>query len=52
MKYETPTSKPVWEAKGIETLRRDGVEALHKIMSTCLEKLFTTKDLTEVFKSF
>ncbi|KAJ7038190.1 hypothetical protein C8F04DRAFT_371528 [Mycena alexandri] len=48
-KYETPDDKePVFDAKGIETVRRDGVLAQKKMTETCLKILFRTQDLSEV----
>lgn len=36
--YETPNQKePNFDAKGIETIRRDGVPAVQKIMETCIK---------------
>ena len=47
--YETrDQAKPVYEAKGIETVRRDGIPATVKILEKSLRILFETKDLTEV----
>jgi DNA polymerase zeta len=45
-KIEKVDEKPVLDAKGIETIRRDGVEATTKIMDKCLRLLFETKDLS------
>ncbi|KAF8216234.1 hypothetical protein K438DRAFT_1901886 [Mycena galopus ATCC 62051] len=39
---------PVFDAKGIETVRRDGVLAQKKMTETCLKILFRTQDLSEV----
>lgn len=37
-KYENPDDKePVFDAKGIETVRRDGVPAQQKMTETCLK---------------
>ena len=47
-KYEHPTSKPVLEGKGIETVRRDGVEATQKMMTKVFMELFETKNLTNL----
>ncbi|KDQ63750.1 hypothetical protein JAAARDRAFT_53942 [Jaapia argillacea MUCL 33604] len=48
-KYETPDDKqPVFDAKGIETVRRDGVPAQQKMTETCLKILFRSQDLSEV----
>ncbi|GLB36160.1 putative DNA polymerase type-B family protein [Lyophyllum shimeji] len=40
--------EPVFDAKGIETVRRDGVIAQQKMTETCLKILFRTQDLSEV----
>lgn len=45
-KLEKITDTPVLDAKGIETIRRDTVEAVAKIMDKCLRLLFTTKDIS------
>ncbi|KAF9438287.1 DNA polymerase zeta [Entomortierella beljakovae] len=43
--YETLSQKePIFDAKGIETIRRDGVPAVQKIMETCIK----TQDLSQV----
>ncbi|KIJ68443.1 hypothetical protein HYDPIDRAFT_124966 [Hydnomerulius pinastri MD-312] len=48
-KYETPDeTTPTFDAKGIETVRRDGVPAQSKMTETCLKILFRTQDLSEV----
>jgi len=48
-KYEHPDDKePVFDAKGIETVRRDGVLAQRKMTETCLKILFRTQDLSRV----
>ncbi|CDW73683.1 dna polymerase zeta subunit [Stylonychia lemnae] len=47
-KMEKITDTPVLDAKGIETIRRDTVEAVAKIMDKCLRLLFETKDLTQI----
>ncbi|KAG0258762.1 DNA polymerase zeta [Mortierella polycephala] len=47
--YETPSQKePIFDAKGIETIRRDGVPAVSKIMETCIKTMFRTQDLSQV----
>ncbi|XP_059486071.1 DNA polymerase zeta catalytic subunit isoform X2 [Neocloeon triangulifer] len=47
--YETKNQEePVYEAKGIETVRRDGCPAVSKLLKQCLHILFTTKDLSQV----
>lgn len=51
-KYETLTSKPVLEGKGIEIVRRDGCEATTKIMTKSLKLLFRSSDLSDVKKRF
>ena len=39
-KYETPDeTEPVFDAKGIETVRRDGVPAQAKMTETCLKSV-------------
>ena len=48
-KYESRTQKePDFDAKGIETVRRDGTPAEQKIEEACLKTLFRTSDLTKV----
>ena len=39
---------PVYEAKGIETVRRDGCPAVAKILEKCLRILFDTRDVSRV----
>ena len=39
---------PQWDAKGIETVRRDGCGALRKIMESSLRVLFDTSDISRV----
>ncbi|KAF9551467.1 DNA polymerase zeta [Mortierella hygrophila] len=47
--YETPGQvEPIFDAKGIETIRRDGVPAVQKIMETCVKTMFRTQDLSLV----
>ncbi|KAI5736796.1 hypothetical protein M8J76_007192 [Diaphorina citri] len=47
--YETADQdKPIYEAKGIETVRRDGCPAVSKILKKSLCLLFETKDLSVV----
>ncbi|KAG0078495.1 DNA polymerase zeta, partial [Podila epicladia] len=47
--YETPEQKePIFDAKGIETIRRDGIIAAQKIMETCIKTMFRTQDLSQV----
>ncbi|KAA1065375.1 DNA polymerase zeta, variant 2 [Puccinia graminis f. sp. tritici] len=48
-KYENLSdTEPVFDAKGIEVVRRDGIPALQKIQETCLKKLFATQDLSDI----
>ncbi|KIK70996.1 hypothetical protein GYMLUDRAFT_33098 [Collybiopsis luxurians FD-317 M1] len=48
-KYEHVDDKePVFEAKGIETVRRDGIPAQQKMTENCLKILFRTQNLSEV----
>lgn len=47
-KMEKLTDSPILDAKGIETIRRDTVDAVQKIMEKCLRLLFVKKDLSEV----
>ncbi|KAK0502919.1 hypothetical protein EDD18DRAFT_1345761 [Armillaria luteobubalina] len=48
-KYESiDETEPVFDAKGIETVRRDGVPAQQKMTETCLKILFRTQDLSKV----
>ncbi|XP_055679121.1 DNA polymerase zeta catalytic subunit [Lutzomyia longipalpis] len=47
--YESPDQKePVYEAKGIETVRRDGCPIVGKCLEKCLKILFETKDVSIV----
>ncbi|XP_078617508.1 DNA polymerase zeta catalytic subunit-like [Branchiostoma floridae x Branchiostoma japonicum] len=47
--YETQDQKePVFDAKGIETVRRDGCPAASKILECSLKTLFTSKDVSQV----
>lgn len=47
--YETPSQgAPVFDAKGIETVRRDTCGAVAKMMERTLRILFTSKDLSQV----
>ncbi|KAF4549285.1 DNA polymerase family B-like protein 2 [Elsinoe fawcettii] len=48
-KYESPRQKePEFDAKGIETVRRDGTPAEQKIEEKALKLLFRTADLSQV----
>lgn len=47
--YESPSQlQPDFDAKGIETVRRDGHPAQQKIVKKCIQILFRTKDLSQV----
>jgi DNA polymerase zeta len=50
-KYETVDQEPEFDAKGIETVRRDGTPAEQKIEENALKILFRTSDVSQV-KSF
>lgn len=45
-KMEKITDERILDAKGIETIRRDNVDAVQKIMDKSLRLLFETKDLS------
>lgn len=52
-KYETKDQlKPEFDAKGIETVRRDGTPAEQKIEEKALRLLFETADLSQVKRYF
>jgi DNA polymerase zeta len=46
--YENLGDEPVFDAKGIETVRRDGCPAVQKILESSLKLLFRTLDLSKV----
>lgn len=46
--YESETSAPKFDAKGVETQRRDGCPAERKILEKCLRLLFAKGDLSAV----
>ncbi|KAG8223006.1 hypothetical protein J437_LFUL000714 [Ladona fulva] len=47
--YESPDQeKPVFDAKGIETVRRDGCPAVAKVLEKALRLLFDTRDVSLV----
>ncbi|XP_064541449.1 DNA polymerase zeta catalytic subunit isoform X2 [Drosophila montana] len=47
--YETPDQQqPVYEAKGIETVRRDGCPAVAKMLEKVLRLLFETADVSRI----
>ena len=49
MKYEHPNqTEPIYDAKGIETVRRDSCPAVQKIEEKCLRILFQTQNLSEI----
>ncbi|KAK3580287.1 hypothetical protein CHS0354_023526 [Potamilus streckersoni] len=51
--YETPSQKePIFDAKGIETVRRDNCPAVAKILERSIKILFTTRDVSEVKSYF
>ncbi|CAO1623914.1 unnamed protein product [Parajaminaea phylloscopi] len=48
-KYEAPDEvTPEFNAKGIETVRRDGFPMLQRMLETCIRILFTSQDLSLV----
>ncbi|KAF3941307.1 hypothetical protein ABW19_dt0201808 [Dactylella cylindrospora] len=52
-KYESKTQvEPEFDAKGIETVRRDGTPAEQKIEEAALKMLFRTSDLSQVKEYF
>lgn len=52
-KYEKPEqSVPVFDAKGTETIRRDGTSAVQKIEEKALKLLFETADLSQIKEYF
>jgi DNA polymerase zeta len=52
-KYESPNqTEPEFDAKGIETVRRDGTPAEQKIEEKALKLLFRSSDLSHVKKYF
>ncbi|XP_064595699.1 uncharacterized protein LOC135462216 [Liolophura sinensis] len=45
--YETPDQKePVFDAKGVETVRRDNCPAVSKILEKCIKVLFASRDVS------
>ena len=47
--YEAPNQgAPIFDAKGIETVRRDTCGAVAKMLERCLRILFTCKDISQV----
>uniref|UniRef100_A0A8C4QAW4 DNA-directed DNA polymerase n=1 Tax=Eptatretus burgeri TaxID=7764 RepID=A0A8C4QAW4_EPTBU len=47
--YESPQQEqPVFDAKGIETVRRDGCPAVSKVLERTIQILFDTKDVSAV----
>jgi DNA polymerase zeta len=47
-KMEKLNDERVLDAKGIETIRRDTVDAVQKIMDKALRLLFANKDLSQI----
>uniref|UniRef100_A0A0W0G3I5 DNA polymerase n=1 Tax=Moniliophthora roreri TaxID=221103 RepID=A0A0W0G3I5_MONRR len=47
-KFERPGDTPSFDAKGIETVRRDGIRAARIMTEKCLKILFRTQDLSEI----
>jgi len=48
-KYESPTeTTPAFDAKGIETVRRDGCPAVSKMLERSIKMLFRTQNLSEI----
>ena len=48
--YESPSqAAPTFDAKGIETVRRDTCPVVAKMLERTLRLLFTTKDLSQVW---
>ena len=47
--YETPDQKePVYDAKGIETVRRDSCQAVSKVLERSIKILFQSRDVSSV----
>ncbi|XP_041353976.1 LOW QUALITY PROTEIN: uncharacterized protein LOC121371842 [Gigantopelta aegis] len=47
--YENPDQKdPVYDAKGIETVRRDACAAVSKVLERSIKLLFTSRDMSQV----
>jgi DNA polymerase elongation subunit (family B) len=49
LKYESPTSEPYLESKGLEAIRRDSCQAASIMQEKVLNLLFRTKDLYQVY---
>lgn len=47
-KIERLGDKPVFESKGLEIVRRDGCQAVVKMMSKSIRIIFDTRDLTQL----
>ena len=48
MMYESPSqAEPSFDAKGIETVRRDSCPAVAKMLERSLRLLFATRDVSE-----
>ena len=48
MKYEKPNDRPTMEGKGLEMQRRDGCNAIVRMMQKVVYEIFTTKNLSSV----
>lgn len=51
--YESETSAPKYEGKGLECVRRDGISLTRNLMRTILNNLIDNRDLSvlkEIFK--
>lgn len=51
LSYESPNqTTPVFDAKGIETVRRDNCPAVGKVSATCFSYLLMTSCVSKVIK--
>lgn len=50
--YEAPNTQPKYEGKGLECVRRDGIEETQNLMAKMINTLIDKKDLSEVKKIF
>ncbi len=50
--YETGQSGAKYEGKGLECVRRDGIEETSKLMARMINRLVDSKDLSEVKRVF
>lgn len=46
--YDAPGSGPLFDAKGVETVRRDGTPIVQQVEKRALQTLFASSDLTKV----